>query len=146
MKLLFIILALALPGVSIACSCEYADKDTKFEDFKSLVSSFRSADSVVLAHALSESTTEGFQTTTFVVETTWKGDHANKFQTNVATSCCMCGYHFNEGESYLLYLWKYSGGKYYYTSSCSRTKKKSNAKDEIDTLNRIMPNKGSHAD
>ena len=76
----------------------------------------------------------------------WKGDHAKHFYTRIEVSCCMCGYVFEVGKTYLLYLHGPDNEGYYVTGICSRTAHESDALDDIKVLDSAVPNKALQAD
>lgn len=141
-----------MSSVSLACSCAF--EDNSLED--AVKKSLHTASSVVLARAIHIKENEntfstddpippgadmGGDITQFNEIQSWKGEHGKSFHTRINTMCCMCGYSFQEGKSYLLYLYGPNKEGFYSTSVCSRTKPAGDAEKEIDILNRIAPNK-----
>lgn len=138
---------------ALACSCVFHDGPAE----KAVYDSFQQASTVVLATAehvenldplVTDIWSEGkryyrdsyynSQRTQFVAIESWKGGHEKRFFTEIITSCCMCGYSFEVGKTYLLYLYGPDKNGYYRTSSCSRTKEDSDqVKKEIEILNNI---------
>lgn len=133
-----IALLLLLAGASnaIACSC-FNDASTLEE---AVTNAFDNATAVVLATAEQVENLEPFtarawseggkheqktyynlQRTQFVALQSWKGEHGKRFFTDIVIACCMCGYTFEQGQTYLLYLHGPDNNGYYRTSSCSRT-------------------------
>ena len=141
-----------MSGVSLACSCVFEDIGLE----ESVKKSFKSASSVVLARAIHieekgvslspddpmppDAFTDGDITQFNEIES-WKGEHGKSFHTRINTMCCMCGYSFQVGESYLLKLYGPDEEGFYTTSVCSRTKPTEDAEEEIDVLNLIAHNK-----
>jgi hypothetical protein len=72
---------------------------------------------------------------TFSVNKRWKGATARSFvvQTPDAKVCCICGYEFEVGKSYLVY----ASGTPLYTNICSRTKTSSEAVPDTALLDRL---------
>ena len=79
------------------------------------------------------------QRTTFVTIESLKGDHPERFATEVVTVCCVCGYRFTEGKEYLLYL--HNGPNeagYYHANICTRTKQMTSAAtEEVEVLRKL---------
>lgn len=138
--------SLLLSAQALACSCPNQPEDIN----EAVGSDFRDASAVVLAEAtiVVESKEGGTEEQPFVSthETTqfslihgWKGNLGDRFVTKVNTTCCMCGFPFQQGEIYLLYLdGPYEGGTYS-TGICSRTRPVSAAVDDLGVLNRLAP-------
>ncbi len=160
MRLVLIFLVLTIASAkAMACSC--AIQDISIEE--AVFDSFKRADVVVLATAENVENRETFesevyslekghhketyynlQRTQFVAVKSWKGAHAKRFYTEIVIACCMCGYIFEEGKNYLLYLYGPDKNGYFSTSSCSRTQRESEAiKEEIEILNKIDLTKSS---
>lgn len=57
---------------------------------------------------------------TIQVERSWKGPVSNMIEVETANICCICGYTFEEGKSYLIYS-NSADAKSLSVSSCSRT-------------------------
>ncbi len=151
-KYILAALVFFLPSVGIACSCMFEDLPLE----ESVGKSLSGASSVVLAKAIyveenetrvpsdepiAPGTDLGGDITQFEEIQSWKGVHGKSFHTKINTMCCMCGYSFREGESYLLYLSGPDEEGYYSTSTCSRTRPRYGADEEIEVLNRLVPNK-----
>ncbi|PCK06950.1 MAG: hypothetical protein COA42_16795 [Alteromonadaceae bacterium] len=150
--LLFLLLTVAAVK-TMACSCAF--QDTLIEE--AVLDSYKRAAAVVLATAEHVENLEPFvaevysadkghhketyhnsQRTQFVALKSWKGEHGKRFFTEIFIACCMCGYSFEEGENYLLYLYGPDKNGYFSTSSCSRTKRETNEiNKEIEILNKI---------
>ncbi len=145
-------MVLLLPSTGIACSCIFEDLPLE----ESVSQSLSRVSSVVLAEAIHVKENEvripsdepiapgtdlGGDITQFEEIQTWKGVHGKSFHTKINTTCCMCGYSFKEGEAYLLYLSGPDEEGYYSTNSCSRTRPRYGAEEEIDVLNQLAPNK-----
>lgn len=81
------------------------------------------------------------QVTTFQVLHSWKGDLSGIIETDIVTICCVCGYSFSVGGTYLLYLSAPNKAGKFSTSTCSRTSLLKNALDDIQVLNNLTPNK-----
>jgi hypothetical protein len=77
-----------------------------------------------------------FQRTGFVILQSWKGEKANRVYVQSPVTCCLCGYPFPRSGVFLVYAYASKDG-YYATSSCSRTKPRESADDEIEFLNEI---------
>jgi len=76
----------------------------------------------------------------------WKGVHGKKFYTKIVTVCCMCGFRFEQGETYLLYLGGPDAEGFYTTSTCSRTKKLASAKADVQILRKLRPDQSIKLD
>lgn len=142
--LVFIVFVLLYSGKVLACSCAFHEGTLE----ENVLDSYRGAAAVVLATAerverayspeaaarndipgRQERLSSDRQITHFVTKQTWKGDHGPQFTTDIVTACCLCGYAFREGQTYLLYLYGPNEDGYFSTSTCSRTKI---ASDDID--------------
>ncbi|TQV72294.1 hypothetical protein FLL45_18935 [Aliikangiella marina] len=137
MKIFILLLAALKSGALLACSCMYQDPRSK----EQIKSSFDRAAAVIIATAVevenlnpvnqaiqSEDYPEVYnfekQRTTFSLVQSFKGDNNREIVTEIDIRCCLCGVTFQEGETYLLYLYRSDSedNKNFYTSSCSRTK------------------------
>jgi hypothetical protein len=58
--------------------------------------------------------------TTFKVLDSWKGVNTAHVVSRISTVCCLCGYKFEAGKTYLIYAEIKEGGTIY-TSICNRT-------------------------
>ena len=152
-KILISLFAMIFPSLALTCSCvEYL-----VNDVEQIKASYERAASVVIAQAVTvkninptttdyvdfkgkpySETTYDLQETTFSVERSWKGTHGAQLKTEISLQCCICGYSFEEGKQYLLYLSLPEGSKYYSTSICSRTRELSESLDkELQILDDI---------
>ncbi len=156
---LFFFSIMAACSKAIACSCAFHDGSIE----EAVTESYENASAVVLATAEHVENLEPFvadvwseekghhkktyynsQRTQFVAVKSWKGEHGNRFFTEIVIACCMCGYSFEEGENYLLYLHGPDKNGSFSTSSCSRTKKETDkVKKELKILNKIGLTKSS---
>jgi hypothetical protein len=107
----------------VACSC-VPEKPIK-EDVDSALMVF--AGTVIDARSDS-----GDRTVRFKVTTAYKGEMPNKLSVHTSEYGAMCGYPFRKKESYLVFVHLYE--KKLYTSICTRTKKLSDAKEELAYL------------
>lgn len=138
-----------LPVDGLACSCAFE----KLPLQEAVKQSLSRSDSVVLAKVISiekysvellsgESIPPdaplSSDITQFEVIQSWKGNHNTLFHTRINTACCMCGYVFSEGETYLLYLYGPDEYGYYSTSTCSRSKPLKQENKEIAVLNHLL--------
>ncbi|WP_194755957.1 hypothetical protein [Aliidiomarina indica] len=128
--LIFIVFVVLYSGKAVACSCAFHDGTLE----EAVMDSYHGAAAVVLATAerveqFNRRENNERQKTHFVTKQTWKGDHGPRFKTDIVTACCLCGYAFSEGQTYLLYLYGPNEDGYFSTNICSRTKI---ASDEID--------------
>ena len=73
---------------------------------------------------------------TFEVEEAFKGIKERKVQIETTTVCCMCGFNFKVGESYLVFAYGSSPDSLS-TGICTGTDWLSNSKDEISLLRAI---------
>ena len=71
---------------------------------------------------------------TFEVATTYKGVKTKTVEVGTAGNSAMCGYGFAKGESYIVYCYSSDEGKTLRTNICTRTRKASAAKGDIDAL------------
>ncbi len=126
---------------SLSCSCVFQPDDLE----EAVMAAYESVSSVVLAQVESVSEAKSIkkiaQTYEFESEVTqfteiksWKGQHGKHFETNIITSCCMCGMSFEKGQTYLLYLDGPDANGHYSTSICTRTAREENALEDIKIL------------
>lgn len=78
----------------------------------------------------------GSTTFTFEVDEAFKGVKSRKVLIETTTVCCMCGFNFKVGESYLVFAQR-SDGDLFTTNICTGTDWLSNSKDEISLLRAI---------
>jgi len=76
---------------------------------------------------------ETYETTQFAVKSVWKGALEDTVSTRVMTTCCLCGFQFTVGQTYLVYAKQRANGDYH-VSRCSRTKTAEQAEAEIQRL------------
>ena len=79
------------------------------------------------------------QETHFKLKKVWKGKFGPQLLTRMNSLCCTCEYFFEEGRTYLLYLYKQKDG-YYVTYECTRTMTLDRAAADIKELDRLHPN------
>lgn len=162
MKKVIVFLLSAYSGFSIACSCVSYKPHSK-EDIKA---SYDNAASVVIATAVSIENLDSepalivdengnssplnphpTQKTRFTVLESFKGEHASDLITEIDLRCCLCGISFQEGETYLLYLYRTKDKSYYATSICSRTRTLASLDSlEINYLQELSSNEIQRAD
>lgn len=146
-RLVVVALLMMLARGALACSCAFPQGTLE----EKVRSSFESAASVVLARAESvsevrlpfgvdgrESDRLPGETTHFSEIRSWKGSHGKQFYTSIVTACCMCGKSFQQGATYLLYLYGPDNEGFYRASTCSRTSEQSRIEDgELEVLDLI---------
>lgn len=146
LKTVMLILSLFLSAQAFACSCIPQPKDINI----AVSRSYELASAVVLAKAVKidggikklvdELVYGGIhQNTQFSTIHHWKGSPGDRFATHTNTSSAACGYSFQPGETYLLYLTGPDASGNYSTSSCSRTKPLNAAVVDLDVLNVLAP-------
>ena len=138
MKKLLLLLSMMLACThAMACSCIFHEGPIE----AAVADAYSSASAVVLATAEHveylepfvsnvwsaeqghhQVTSHNLQRTQFSPLKIWKGELEGLFYTEIGIACCVCGYHFEQGETYLLYLYGPDEHGNYTTSSCSRTK------------------------
>lgn len=69
---------------------------------------------------------------TIVVSAVWKGEPAERVTLYTAFTCCVCGYPFELGKTYLIYAMQRDGQLT--TSICSRTRLLEKADEDLATL------------
>jgi hypothetical protein len=143
-KIVLLLLLMSVTGSAAACKC-LSPKGPMEDDVKT---SFKNASSVVLATAEQVEGIEPLSTgqymsqrTKFTAVESWKGSHGKTFFTEIVTVCCKCGYHFQAGKNYLLYLHGPDENGSYNTSTCSRTKREvEGIKEELEVLKALNEN------
>ena len=149
--LFLVLLVLVIyPARAFSCSCVEPLEDVE-ED---IAVSFKNADAVFLGRAVkvvrvpSQKETlekEGYDPklddTTFKVLDSWKGVNTAHVVSRISTACCLCGYKFEAGKTYLIYAEINEGGTIY-TSICNRTMpltlEQSRHSTDIRVLNRFL--------
>lgn len=137
-KLLFACLAWLLPLGAWACSCVDITDDLSYE----MRNAFENSDAVVVAKALSITVLPPennldidpeIHITDLNAIISFKGDVPPRFQTKIETVCCVCGFTFAEGETYLLFLYEEEDG-YYSTNICTRNMFFEDAREAIEVI------------
>jgi hypothetical protein len=143
-------ICLLIGSGAIACSC----MSPSLNHYDAVRSAYESADSVVIATAENivqtdipysdrDGSTAVGEVTEFVSVSSFKGSHGKRFYTRIITACCMCGFVFEIGRTYLLYLVESREPGYYTTSICSRTEVVEMAADDIAVLESLAPNQSN---
>lgn len=140
-KLLFACVAfLLLPIGAWACSCVEVTDDLSYE----MRNAFENSDAVVVAKALSITVLPPpddhdldidpeIHITDLNAIISFKGDVPPRFQTKIETVCCVCGFTFAEGETYLLFLYEEEDG-FYSTNICTRNMFFEDAREAIEVI------------
>lgn len=76
------------------------------------------------------------QESTFYILESWKGEKVTRVSTKINVQCCVCGFHFEEGETYLVFAYEGKDG-YYSTSICSLTRRADQAEEYLTILRDI---------
>ncbi|MFC6635477.1 hypothetical protein [Microbulbifer taiwanensis] len=153
MKNIIFLLFLQLMAVkAYSCSCAFGSGELEDQ----VKQAFENASAVVLAKVESIEKLEPYEyqveigsskketsynrhKTHFSEIKSWKGEHGKQFYTDIVVACCMCGFHFEEGKEYLLYLYGPNEEGYFSTSVCSRTTRLTDeANQEIEVLNDLL--------
>ena len=78
--------------------------------------------------------------TTFKVIKSWKGVNSDRIVSRISIVCCLCGYTFEAGKTYLVYAMIKDGGPIY-VSTCSRSRPMASEQVsqsmDIEVLNRF---------
>lgn len=139
-KLLFACAAWLLPLGAWACSCVEVTDDLSYE----MRNAFENSDAVVVAKALSITVLPPpddhdldidpeIHVTDLNAIISFKGDVPPRFQTKIETVCCVCGFTFAEGETYLLFLYEEEDG-FYSTNICTRNMFFEDAREAIEVI------------
>lgn len=117
------VLLFACRGV-LACSCAAPMDDTETTVRHAVASAdivfLGKAERVLTSHTPDEEYGAVIQESTFYILESWKGEKATRVSTRINVQCCVCGYRFKEGETYLVF--GYEGqDNYYRASTCSLT-------------------------
>ena len=143
MRHLTILIALAcfLATVeSSACSCVPPPEDLK----EGVARALERADLVFLGEAenvaLDVDKEKKFspmiQTSTFYVLESWKGEKVTRVTTKINIQCCVCGFSFDEGETYLIFGYEREDG-FYSTSICSMSNRADRSTEVIEVLREL---------
>jgi hypothetical protein len=132
--MLYIMLITSFPSASYACSCaNNPDPKTALEKAEAVfagkviaVKQERKQEGVVGA-------VEYRDANLFEVDKAWKGVNQSQIIIYDMGHDVSCGFVFEEGESYLVYVYKNKNGELY-TSFCSRTVELSNAGQDLKLL------------
>lgn len=126
MKQLILVLAVIVgPGASsdlLACSCGldvFRSERTKVKDAKKGASAVFVGKLVRLTEPKKpDGSLTGEVIAEFEVDRAWKGVRSSKITVYTTNICCICGFPFHEGATYLVYA---AGEKKLYTNICTRT-------------------------
>lgn len=138
-SLLFVVvLCLSLATLdALACSCLSHDRDPEVAVKVALDKADAVFVGTVISAELPDFETvkpfEHVQTTVFSVKTSWKGVESPTFTTKVVVTCCVCGYVFEFGETYLVFAYKATDGSYS-VSSCGLTSRVEDADSLLGVL------------
>ncbi|MBF2734655.1 MAG: hypothetical protein ISN26_00925 [Betaproteobacteria bacterium AqS2] len=125
-------------GAAHACSCVPPSDDLEAD----IRWAFEHADAVVVAKAVSvERQPQGpddeidfeIDITELSAAVSFKGDAPAVLRTKITTVCCVCGFSFTEGETYLLFLNEEEDG-FYSTHICTRNMLFEDARAAIDII------------
>ncbi|PSN17278.1 hypothetical protein C7271_18560 [filamentous cyanobacterium CCP5] len=111
------------PDFATACSCEAATSPQ---------AAFDQADWVVAGQVTALDNTPDGLTVELVVQEVWKGTAAAEMMFTTAESSAACGYPFEPGATYLVYL--YDGADLPTTHLCSPTSRLEEASDTLEFL------------
>ena len=122
--------------ISLACSCTAPPKN-KTE--KQLIELEQKRSKAIFAGEVVEIVVpktpsgelEQFAEVRFKVQRMWKGLKTEEVKVSTANVCCICGYEFKVGESYLVYA---NGNENLSTDTCTRTKRLSDAGNDLKVL------------
>ena len=78
-----------------------------------------------------------YQTTTFLVKNSWKGEKANRIITKVNIQCCICGFSFEQDQTYLVFGYETDEG-FYSVSICGLSRTYAEAGDIVRILDEII--------
>ena len=127
-------------GNAFACSCIRLETDPA----KLTKSALKSSDAVFIGTVETapirsrkgERAIEGIQNAVFFVRKSWKGANDPTFETTGHTSGSLCGFHFDVGETYLVFVRKNLDGTFR-VSSCGLTARLERAKQYAKALDDI---------
>jgi hypothetical protein len=136
-----------VPGISLACSCDLPPMNKTEEQ---LIELERKKSKAVFVGEVIEiivpKTASGepawFAEVRFKVQRKWKGAVTEDVSVYTGNVCCICGYKFEVGESYLVYAY---GTDRLSTNICTRTAKLSEAEKDLKVLGKAMPPKHGKA-
>jgi len=137
---IFLTFALFAAEHANACSCLFQDP----KDPGVVEEALESAD-IVFVGAVESAEIDGppegeygrmIQTTVFVVKDSWKGETVNRITTRVNVQCCLCGFRFEEDQTYLIFAHEREEGVYT-VSVCSLSRTLAEAGDIIRRLDEI---------
>lgn len=127
-----IVVALALVAAvadrARACSCMQQDQPTAFEEAASVF------EGRVVSISAPVGEVGGAEpiTVTLDVVRTWKGANVERIEVRTAGNSAACGYHFQQGQSYLVYTYAVDGAEH--VSLCSRTRRIEQAAEDLAAM------------
>lgn len=87
----------------------------------------------------SEGKPAGYVEVRFKVDKSWKGVNTEEVRIFTFNICCICGYQFSVGESYLVYAYGNSTDQnQLWTNICTRTTKLMNAAEDVKVLGKKL--------
>ena len=128
-SILLLLGMLAFPDEAFSCSCSppraEVETDIKVSVGRADIVFLGKAETVVQVATPKELIKkEGYDPeideTTFEVLKSWKGVHSDRIVSRISTVCCLCGFRFEAGKTYLVYASLKDDGTIS-TSTCSRT-------------------------
>ncbi len=126
------------------CSCMMPDSDPVESVRKALKRSdvvfLGKVESTQLPDSGNTHPVDFIQTTTFYVLNSWKGEESTRIITKVNVACCVCGYRFEDSETYLVFGYKRENG-FYSVSTCGLSSIFERAETNIQILDDLATSK-----
>lgn len=128
--LLSVVLMLCFPLTALACSCSLPPLKSE----KARISSERKKSQAVFTGEVVEVIdVEGNVEVKLKVLQSWKGVQSESVSVFTTSICCICGYSFERGETYLIYTYSGNRGELR-TNMCTRTQKIADAAIDLRVL------------
>jgi hypothetical protein len=109
-----------------------------FDEYRNYPVIFQGSVTKVEIEKVPSSSCEGCYTerdlVSFKIDKVWKGEVSNEYRIRTEHASTACGYRFSSGAQYLVYLRGPKTEGYYEIDSCSRTKRVSDANEELRQL------------
>lgn len=146
-RLVAVLLLLLVPSIGFACSCDLPPMNKTAKQLVELEHKESTAVFVgeVIEIIVPETPPGGLPRPAevkFKVQKQWKGVAGDEIKVFTATICCMCGYNFEVGVSYLVYAYGTEG---LWTNTCTRTTPLGDAEKDLKVLGKAKSSKNGKA-
>jgi len=129
---------LITPNLALACTCDLPQKG---KTLRQEISEAREKSKAVFVGKVVEVVSDPrnfYVVVKFKVESSWKQGYSDEVAVRTGRGGGDCGYHFEAGESYLVYAYS-SEAKKLETNICQRTRGVADATDDLRLLGKRKP-------